>query len=48
MNRKLSTDYKDYLDYLEANIGDDAEFTMAELMGILRRGLHKKLPSTTR
>ena len=24
MNKKCGTDYTDYLDYLEANIGDDA------------------------
>ena len=48
MNRKSGTDYKDYLDYLEANVGDDAEYTMDELVGMLKRGLHRKLPSTTR
>jgi hypothetical protein len=31
MNRELGTDYKDYLDYLEANSGDDAAYTMEEL-----------------
>ena len=36
MNRKSGTDYRDYLDYLKANIGDDAEFTMAELEELLK------------
>ena len=36
MNRESGTDYRDYLDYLEGNIGDDAEFTMAELEKLLK------------
>jgi hypothetical protein len=36
MNRESGTDYSDYMDYLEANIGDDAEFTMAELETLLK------------
>ena len=36
MNKKCGTDYADYLDYLEANIGDDASFTMDELKTLLR------------
>ena len=35
-NDKCGTDYTDYLDYLEANIGDDASFTMDELKTLLR------------
>ena len=35
MNRTLGTKYKDYLDYLEGNIGDDASVTMAELKALL-------------
>ncbi len=35
MNRVLGTNYAGYLDYLQANIGDDASFTMAELKGLL-------------
>jgi hypothetical protein len=38
MNRDSGMNYKDYLDYLEANIGDDAEFTMGELVGMLKSG----------
>jgi hypothetical protein len=36
MNRGSGTDYRDYLDYLEGNIGDDAEFTIAELEELLK------------
>jgi len=36
MNKKCGTDYTDYLDYLEANIGDDASFTMDELKALLK------------
>ena len=36
MNKKCGTDYADYLDYLEANIGDDASFTMDELKALLK------------
>ena len=36
LRRTVGTAYRDYLEYLEANIGDDAEFTMAELNGLLR------------
>ena len=43
MNRESGTDYRDYLDYLEANIGDDAEFTMAELEALLRPRFEVKL-----
>jgi len=35
MNRESGTDYQDYL---EGNIGDDAEFTMAELEKLLKSG----------
>jgi hypothetical protein len=35
MNEKSGMDYRDYLDYLKGNIGDDAEFTMAELEALL-------------
>jgi hypothetical protein len=35
LNTELGTEYKDYLDYLEANIGDDADFTMDELKALL-------------
>ena len=36
INKSLSTDYKDYFDYLEDNIGDDADFTMEELKALLK------------
>ena len=36
MNRESGTDYRDYLDYLKANIGDDVEFSMAELEELLK------------
>lgn len=35
MDKAPGADYEDYLDYLGANIGDDAEFTMVELNGLL-------------
>ena len=35
MNRTLGTEYKDYLGYLEDNIGDDAPLTMADLKALL-------------
>ena len=43
MNKKCGTDYADYLDYLEANIGDDASFTMDELKTLLRPRFQVKL-----
>jgi len=36
MNKSLGTDYKDYFDYLEDNIGDDADFTMDDLKVLLK------------
>jgi len=36
MNKALGTKYQGYLNYLEANIGDDASFTMEELKVLLR------------
>jgi len=36
MNQSLGTDYRDYLDYLEDNIGDDAEWSMEELRALLK------------
>ena len=35
LNTELGTEYKDYVDYLEDNIGDDADFTMDELKALL-------------
>ena len=35
LNKELDAEYKDYVDYLEANIGDDADFTMDELKALL-------------
>jgi len=35
LNNEFGDDYKDYLDYLEGNIGDDASFTMDELRALL-------------
>ena len=35
LNKELGTKYQDYLDYLEGNIGDDADFTMDELKVLL-------------
>ena len=43
MNGESGTDYQGYLDYLEANIGDDAEFTMGELTALLKPGLDKEI-----
>ena len=43
MNKSLGADYKDYLDYLEDNIGDDADFTMDELKALLRPTFEVKL-----
>lgn len=36
MNKSVGTDYVDYLEYLEDNIGDDADFTIEELQALLR------------
>ena len=36
MNKSLGAEYKDYFDYLEDNIGDDADFTMDELKALLK------------
>jgi hypothetical protein len=36
MNQSIGTDYRDYLDYLEDNIGDDASWTMDQLQELLR------------
>ena len=36
MNQSLGTEYKDYFDYLEENIGDDAGFTTDELKALLQ------------
>ena len=38
LNTELGTEYKGYLDYLEDNIGDDADFTMDELKALLKPG----------
>ena len=38
INKELGTQYKDYLDYLEDNIGDDADFSMDELKALLKPG----------
>jgi len=35
INKELGTDYRDYLSYIEDNIGDDASFTMEELKALL-------------
>jgi len=35
LNREIDTAYKDYFDYLEDNIGDDADYTMDELKALL-------------
>lgn len=35
INKELGTDYRDYLSYLEVNIGDDASFTMEGLKALL-------------
>jgi len=35
INKELGADYKDYLSYLEDNIGDDASFTIEELKTLL-------------
>ena len=43
MNKKCGTNYTNYLDYLEANIGDDASFTMEELKSLLRPRFQVKL-----
>lgn len=36
LNKTFGTTYKNYLDYLEDNIGDDASFTMDELKALLK------------
>jgi hypothetical protein len=36
LNKELGTEYKDYFDYLEDNIGDDADFTVDELKALLK------------
>ena len=36
LNKEIDTGYKDYFDYLEDNIGDDADFTMDELKALLK------------
>jgi hypothetical protein len=43
MNKELGTDYTGYLDYLEANIGDDASFTIDELKALLKPAFYVKL-----
>jgi len=35
LNEELGDDYKDYLDYLARNIGDDASFTLVELKALV-------------
>ena len=35
MNKSLGTEYGDYLDYLEQNIGDDGSWTVGELKALL-------------
>ena len=41
LNKEFETTYKDYFDYLEDNIGDDADFTMDELKALLKREQNK-------
>ncbi|MBN2316301.1 MAG: hypothetical protein JXM79_20400 [Sedimentisphaerales bacterium] len=36
LNKEIGTEYKDFFDYLEDNIGDDASWTMEELKALLR------------
>ena len=36
LNKELGDNYKDYFDYLEANVGDDASFTLDELNALLK------------
>ena len=43
LNREIGTTYKDYFDYLEDNIGDDADFTMDELRILLKTGSKVKV-----
>ena len=47
MNKELGMDYKDYLGYLEANIGDDADSTMDEFVALLERGCKEKISVVT-
>ncbi len=37
LNKSLGTDYRDFLDYLERNSGDDAPCTMGNLKALLAR-----------
>ena len=37
LNKELNENYTDYLDYLESNIGDDADFTIEELNDLLKQ-----------
>ena len=43
LNKELNENYKDYLDYLESNIGDDASFTMDELKALLKPSFYVNL-----
>lgn len=43
LNREIGTAYKDYFDYLENNIGDDADYTMDELKALLKPRFEVKL-----
>lgn len=48
MNEESGSDYHDYLDYLQANIGDDAGITMAESEALLRPLFKIKLSNIER
>ena len=43
MNQSLGTNYKDYIDYLEDNIGDDADWSIDQLKVLLRQHFEVKL-----
>ncbi len=48
LNKELGTRYKDYFDYLEDNVGDDADLTMDELKALLKPRFEVKLSEKER
>ena len=48
LNKEIGTEYKDYFDYLEDNVGDDADLTMDELKALLKPRFDVKLSEKER
>lgn len=46
LNKALGSDYRDYLDYLERNPGDDAEFELPDLEALLAPAFVVRLKET--